>query len=130
MEPTLQNGKQIFSNKLIYRFRDPLRGEIIIFNSPQDRDLDFIARVIAIPGDRIMISKGNVYLNGLLLEEPYLFEDNSTSSGKSLSENEEKLLENDEYFVMGDRRALSNDSRIYGVVARDLIIGKYFSSSN
>lgn len=125
MEPTLQNGKQIFSNKLVYRFRDPLRGEIVIFHSPQQRDLYFIARVIAIPGDRIMISQGDVYLNSALLEEPYLFEKNNTSSGKFLPENIEKLLENDEYFVMGDRRPLSNDSRVYGVVTRDLFIGKF-----
>lgn len=129
MEPSILNGKQVFSNKLLYRFENPKRGDIIIFlappatQCPEGAGCDMIARIIAVPRDRIIINDTNVILNGQKLDEPYLKEQNSTLPGTFLGK-EEKILGENEYIVMGDNRNKSSDSRSYGYVMRDLIKGK------
>ena len=124
MAPTVANGETVLSNKFIYRIREPRRGEIIIFHSPQDERIDAIARIIAIPSDRISIKEGAVILNGQKLDETYLKDLNSTIPGDFIHENEEKVLGENEYVVMSDKRSSTNDSRRYGYVKRELIVGK------
>ena len=119
MEPSLEDQERIFINKLVYRLEAIGRGDIIVFRYPRDPRKNFIKRVIAIPGDRIRITRGRVYINGQLIEEPYVPEQYQDSRSAA-----ELTIPADSYFVMGDHRTMSNDSREFGPVARDLIYGK------
>ncbi|HEV3316228.1 MAG TPA: signal peptidase I [Candidatus Angelobacter sp.] len=119
MEPGLEDQERIFINKLVYRLEAIGRGDIIVFRYPRDPRKNFIKRVIAIPGDRIRITHGHVYVNGQFIREPYvpeLYQDSSSCA--------EITIPADSYFVMGDHRTMSKDSREFGPVARDLIYGK------
>jgi signal peptidase I len=119
MEPGLEDQERIFINKLVYRLEAIGRGDIIVFRYPRDPSKNFIKRVIAIPGDRIRVTHGRVYLNGQLTREPYvpeLYQDSISYA--------EITVPPDSYFVMGDHRTMSKDSRDFGPVARDLIYGK------
>jgi signal peptidase I len=119
MEPGLEDQERIFINKLVYRIEAIGRGDIIVFRYPRDPRKNFIKRVIAIPGDRIRISHGKVYVNGQLILEPYVPEQYQDSRSAA-----EIIVPLDSYFVMGDHRTMSNDSRDFGPVSRDLIYGK------
>ncbi|HEV3039352.1 MAG TPA: signal peptidase I [Candidatus Angelobacter sp.] len=119
MEPGLEDQERIFINKLVYRIEAIGRGDIIVFRYPRDPRKNFIKRVIAIPGDRIRISHGKVYVNGQLILEPYVPEQYQDSRSAA-----EITVPPDSYFVMGDHRTMSNDSRDFGPVSRDLIYGK------
>ena len=124
----------IFVNKLIYRLRNPARGEISVFKAPKEADAEgghqheniLIKRVIGIPSDRILIQDGKVRRNGQWLNEPYIREPMQTiqSPDAQYGVGEELTLKPGQYFVMGDNRNYSNDSRFWGVVTRDRIIGK------
>src|SRR5579859_2419515 len=119
MEPGLEDQERIFINKLVYRLEAIERGDIIVFRYPRDQRKNFIKRVIGLPGDRVRVTNGRVYLNGMLTQEPYvpeLYQDSRSSA--------EIVIPSDSYFVMGDHRTMSNDSRDFGPVARDLIYGK------
>ncbi len=119
MEPGLEDQERIFINKLVYRLEAIERGDIIVFRYPRDQRKNFIKRVIGLPGDRVRVTNGRVYLNGVLTQEPYvpeLYQDSRSSA--------EIVIPADSYFVMGDHRTMSNDSRDFGPVARDLIYGK------
>ncbi len=119
MEPGLEDQERIFINKLVYRIEAIGRGDIIVFRYPRDLHKNFIKRVIAISGDRIRISRGRVYVNGQLIHEPYVPEQYQDSRSAA-----EITIPADSYFVMGDHRTMSNDSREFGPVSRDLIYGK------
>src|SRR5437660_2698386 len=119
MEPGLEDQERIFINKLVYRIEAIGRGDIIVFRYPRDPRKNFIKRVIAIPGDRIRVTHGRVYLNGQLIQEPYVPEQYQDSRSAT-----EMTVPADSYFVMGDHRTMSRDSREFGPVARDLIYGK------
>lgn len=119
MEPGLEDQERIFINKLVYRIEAIGRGDIIVFRYPRDLHKNFIKRVIGIPGDRIRISRGRVYVNGQLIREPYVPEMYQDSRSAA-----EITVPPDSYFVMGDHRTMSNDSREFGPVSRDLIYGK------
>ena len=116
MEPTIYEGEVIFVNKLAYRLGKVDRGDIVIFHSPYDAKENFLKRVIGLPGDEIKISAGKVYINGKLIEEPYL-------KNATLDENMWVVPE-DMYFVMGDNRQNSVDSRSWGFVPQKDLIGK------
>ena len=116
MEPTLKPGDRILVNKFIYNFRDPKRQEIIVFDYPLEPDRKFVKRVIATPGDRVKIKEGKVFVNGEQLEEEYVPEDSYTDFA------EVKVPENN-YFVLGDNRNNSKDSRYWGFVPEDNIVG-------
>lgn len=123
MEPNFKNGHYLLIDELSYRFREPKRGEVIVFRYPGDERTFYIKRVIGLPGERVAIKDGQVtiynseYPDGFLLEERYLPEDISTSG------NVDTALSEDEYFVMGDNRYYSFDSRNWGTLTRDEIIG-------
>ncbi len=119
MQPQLSDQDRIFVNRFIYRFRDINRGDVVVFWYPKDRSKSFIKRIIGVPGDSVEIRKGVVYINGALIDEPYLNpEFRDSESLKKIIVPEKK------YFVLGDHRNSSNDSRSWGFVDESLIYGK------
>jgi signal peptidase I len=126
MWATLDDNDYLIANKIDYRLHDPQRGDIIILRPPTDNSKDFIKRVIALPGERVWIRSGFVYINGRKLDEPYLPEawiaftdwpgNNPSGQGQVMGPNQ--------YFVMGDNRNRSQDSRIFGPITRDRIDGR------
>ncbi|MCA9374948.1 signal peptidase I [Candidatus Dojkabacteria bacterium] len=123
MEPNFVNGEFLFANKLVYRLASPKRGDVIIFeHSPTQ---NYIKRVIGVPGDTIAVIDGRYYVNDKPLDESqYLSDTVYTSEGTFLNEGESYTLKEDEYFVSGDNRPQSSDSRTFGPVKKDKIIGK------
>lgn len=121
MMPTLNDDERIFINQFTYRFgiSDISRGDTIVFWYPWDRSKSYIKRVIGIPGDLVSMEDGQVYINRRPLSEPYL-----PDEYRDRSSMEPKKVGPDEYFVLGDHRASSNDSRVWGTVPRNLIFGK------
>ena len=119
MQPELSDQDRIFVNRLVYRFADVSRGDVVVFWYPKDRSKSFIKRVLGVPGDEIEIRRGVVYVNGVQISEPYLESD--FRDHKSLRK---VIVPPGEYFVLGDHRNSSNDSRNWGFVDRRLIYGK------
>lgn len=124
MVPTFQNADYLIVDEISYRFEEPARGDVIIFKYPKDQTKYFIKRVIGLPGETVVIQsnivtiKNNKHPDGFTLSEPYV---------KNISENYmQTTLKDGEYFVMGDNRAGSSDSRFWGTLPRDLIIGRAF----
>lgn len=123
MEPNFYDHEYLIIDELTYRFRDPVRGEIVVFRYPKDPDQFFIKRVIAFPGETVEITGGKVMLytaehpNGVLLEEEYL-------NGEYTNGQKRVTLAQDEYYVLGDNRDSSLDSRSFGPIDRDDIIGR------
>jgi signal peptidase I len=125
MYPTLDNDDLLIASKLDYRVHPPERGDIIILKSPLDPSHDYIKRVIGLPGDHLLIRDHHVRINGQLLEEPYVQGWAATGDWPR----QPALLDGDRipggrYFVMGDNRDHSSDSRLFGWVSRDQIDGK------
>ena len=119
MLPMLEDQDRLFINKLAYRVGDIHRGDVVVFLYPHDHEKSYIKRVIALPGDDLRIDHGRVYVNGQMLAEKYVprqFADERSLPETTIPENE--------YFVMGDHRSISSDSRDFGPVDRDLIYGK------
>jgi signal peptidase I len=119
MEPGLEDQERIFINKIVYRWESIGRGDIVVFHYPRDPRKSFIKRVIGLPGDRVRIAFGHVYLNGKAVEEPYVPEDFLDTRSYP-----ETVIPADSYFVLGDHRSMSNDSREFGPVQRAYIYGK------
>jgi signal peptidase I len=119
MEPGLEDQERIFINKLVYRWESINRGDIIVFRYPRDPRKSFIKRVIGVSGDRVRISFGHVYLNGKRIEEDYVPAEFLDSRSYP-----EIVVPPNSYFVLGDHRSMSNDSRDFGPVARSYIYGK------
>ncbi len=119
MAPLLSDQERIFINKFVYRFEPIHRGDVVVFWYPLDRSKSFIKRVIGLPGDTIDIRAGQLYVDGKRIAEPYVppsyFDDSSYGPIQ---------IPPDQYFVMGDHRDSSNDSRIFGPVPRKFIYGK------
>jgi signal peptidase I len=119
MLPRLEDRDRVFINKFVYHIAAIHRGDIVVFRYPRDPEKSYIKRVIALPGDRLRIDNGEVYVNGKLQPEPYVPEEYRDT--RSLAA---MVVPDDEYFVMGDHRSISSDSREFGPVDRDLIYGK------
>jgi signal peptidase I len=119
MLPGLQDQERIFINKFVYRWEPISRGDIVVFRYPRDTSKSFIKRVIAVGGDRIVIDKGRVYLNGRLLREPYV-----PREYVDMRSTNEIVVPDGEFFVMGDHRSMSDDSRDFGPVDDTYITGK------
>lgn len=126
MFPTYDDQEYVLTNLIALRFSSLERGDVIVFKAPPNEDRDYIKRVIGIPGDTVTIRDGFVYINGKKLDETYLPPDYKTYGGAFLSEGEEAPVPADSYFVMGDNRGYSSDSREWGFVPRDKIIGKSY----
>jgi signal peptidase I len=125
MYATLDDNDYLIANKIDYRLHPPQRGDIIILRPPTDNSKDFIKRVIALPGERLLIRDGIVYINGHKLDEPYLPEAWTTLNNPApWSVGDGAVIPANEYFVMGDNRNRSQDSRIFGPIGRDRIDGR------
>ncbi len=125
MEPNFENGEYLIIDEISYRFTNPERGDVIIFRYPKDPSQYYIKRIIAMPNEVIKINNGKVIIfneqnpTGLELEESYLEEGNQFTPG-----NIEVSLDGNEYFVLGDNRQASSDSRRWGPVPEHYIIGQ------
>ncbi|HKW56549.1 MAG TPA: signal peptidase I [Candidatus Acidoferrum sp.] len=119
MAPLLSDQERIFINKFVYRFEPIQRGDVVVFWYPLDRSKSFIKRVIGLPGETVEIRLGTVYLNGRPMQEPYV-----PSQYEDMSDFGPLRVPRDTYFVMGDHRISSNDSRVFGPVASKYIYGR------
>ena len=119
MAPLISDQERIFINKFVYRFEPIGRGDVVVFWYPLDRSLSYIKRVIGLPGESIEIRRGHVYIDGHRLTEPYV-----PPQYADLGNFGPLRVPDGEYFVMGDHRASSNDSRIFGPVPDRYIYGK------
>jgi len=142
MEPTLENGEYLLVNKLAYLrvdmdrlselipfweakesqtrflFQTPHQGDVVVFHYPVDPDRDFVKRVVAVPGQTVEIRRGSIYVDGEPLEAPYDY------TGQAHDQMPVRMMGNDEYFVVGDNRRYSSDSRDWGPVPMANIVGK------
>ncbi|MEX0924844.1 MAG: signal peptidase I [Candidatus Paceibacterota bacterium] len=122
MAPTFDTGEYLIVDQLSYQLNNPHRGDVIVFRSPEDRSTFFIKRIVGLPGETVEINRGDVIIhnaehpNGILLDEPYVEHTKIDSLRTS--------LKNDEYFVLGDNRQASSDSRSWGPLERELIQGR------
>lgn len=136
MEPTLHCAKpvggcksriadRVIANRLVYRFHEPERGDIIVFDAPRrveaacDAGGTFIKRIVGLPGESVSMRGGHVFINGERLNEPYL-----QPAYRGRESGRWGRIPSDGYFVLGDNRAMSCDSRRWGAVTRDRIIGR------
>lgn len=126
MEPNFHNGEYILTDKISYRFRTPSRGDVIILKAPKNPEVDYIKRVIGLPGERIKVERGQVFINETKVDERYVSDATPLFPGSFLQDGVEITVPEDEYFVMGDNRPHSSDSREFGPIGRNLIIGKAF----
>lgn len=126
MFPTYHDGEYLMTDKVTYRFREPKRGDIVVFKAPVNEDFDFIKRVIAVPGDKILIKDGEVYVNGEMLNEVYLPDEYDTRGGRFLREGVEAEVPEGTYICIGDNRGHSSDSREWGPVPKENIVGRVF----
>jgi signal peptidase I len=127
MYPTFKNKEYILTNLITLRFDDPKKGDVIVFKAPLDKDKDFIKRVMATEGETLYLKEGFVYVNNQKVDESaYLASDVRTYGGGFLKENEPVTVPQGQFIVMGDNRPFSSDSREWGLLKRDNVIGKSF----
>jgi signal peptidase I len=119
MLPRLEDHDRLFINKFVYHITSIEHGDVVVFHYPRDPEKSYIKRVIALPGDRLRIDHGQVFVNDKALAENYVPEMYRDTRSYS-----DTIIPDDSYFVMGDHRSISSDSREFGVVERDLIYGK------
>src|SRR5437667_971326 len=119
MMPRLENHERIFINKFVYRFEPIERGDVVVFWYPLDRSKSFIKRVVGLPGETVEIRRGALYVDGKNIPEPYV-----PAQYEDLSDFGPVRVPKDSYFVMGDHRVSSNDSRVFGPVESQFIYGR------
>ncbi|MCL5411857.1 MAG: signal peptidase I [Patescibacteria group bacterium] len=130
MDSSFSDGEYILTDKISYRFGKPERGDVVVFKAPKNQDYDYIKRIIGLPEERVKVSKGSVYIyndknpSGVKLEEPYLDKGTITVEGAWAKEDKEITVKPDQYFVLGDNRSHSSDSREWGLVPKENIIGR------
>lgn len=126
MEPNYQNGNYLIVDEISYRVRDPQRGEVVVLRFPNDPSQFFIKRIVGLPGERVLVENGRIKVfnevspSGLALDEEYLPSNNITYGSI------DRTLQPDEYFVLGDNRLSSSDSRIWGGLLRRYIVGRVY----
>lgn len=126
MFPTYHDKEYILTDKISYKFRLPERGDVIILKSPENPDIDFIKRVVALPGEKLKVDNGQVFINDRPLKEPYLQVKTPLFPGGFLQEGVEITVPENAVFVMGDNRPGSSDSRVFGFIPFENIIGRVF----
>lgn len=114
--PTIKPDEKVIAERVSYHFQNPQRGDFVILESPNNPEVDFIKRIVGLPRETIRINYGKVFINGDVLDEPYI------SSGTF--GDREILIPENYYFVMGDNRGHSSDSRDFGPIPRNTIVGK------
>lgn len=132
MERNFHDGEFLLTEKISYHFREPRRGEVVIFKAPPSEacaedECEYIKRIIGLPGDKVRVLNGRVWVNGQILQEDYLTpEYRNTNPGSYLKEGRLVIVPQGEYIVMGDNRPHSRDSREFGPIPRENIIGRAF----
>jgi signal peptidase I len=134
MEPNYSDGQYLIIDEASYHFRDPVRGEVVVLRYPKDHKQFFIKRVIGLPGEKIKIDNGRVTVyneehpEGVIMEEPYLSNQGLTFPHITTVVGGRKTIEmgSDEYFVLGDNRLASSDSRDWGVLRHSEIVGRVY----
>lgn len=125
MFPTLKNKEYVLTSLLPVRLNKLTHGDLIVFHSPIDQEKLYIKRIIGLPGDKISLQNGKIYVNDKLLNESaYLSTDIYTSGAQFLKEGEARTVVSDTVFVLGDNRAYSSDSREWGFLERKKIVGR------
>jgi signal peptidase I len=131
MEPTLMNYDYVLTDKISYKVGKPERGDIVVIHAPEAANCptgtgcDFIKRMIGLPGDTVELKNNGISVNGVQLEEPYIADDVMTLPG-NYTRDRVVTLGQDQYFVVGDNRMHSSDSRAWGPITRDDIVGRAF----
>jgi signal peptidase I len=118
MEPTLHTGQFLIVSRLAYRLGSPQRGDVIVFHFPGNPNEDYVKRIIGLPGETVTIQDGRVFINGVPLQETYI------SPGTLIAYQGSWTVPEGSYFVLGDNRAHSSDSRTWGMLSSEYIIGK------
>ncbi len=126
MFPTFKDKEYLLTDKITYKRRLPMDGDVIVFKAPMNESFDFIKRVIATPGQSVMVKSGKVFIDGKMLAETYLPKEYTTSAGEFLQEGEEYTVKDGEVIAFGDNRDHSSDSREWGPVPDRNIIGRVF----
>lgn len=124
MEPNFHDGEYLLTDKISYRFDTPKKGDVIVFKAPPDYTDEFIKRIIGVPGDMVMVQGGKVFVNGQEVIEAYIPSNFPTYAGRFSAEGISLQVPEGEYFVLGDNREHSLDSRNIGFVPKDKITGK------
>ena len=125
MYPNFYDQEYVLTNLITLRLQTPKLGDVIVFKAPPEPEKDYIKRIIGVPGDKVSVKDGEVYLNGKILDESkFLKPSVKTFPGAFLKDSDEVTVPNDEYFVMGDNRNASSDSREWGFVKKDEVIGE------
>jgi len=131
MVPNFQSGDYVLSDKVSYRLGQPQRGDVIVFHAPESANCpkgtgcDFIKRIIGLPGEEMTVHDNHIFVNGQVVEEPYIPTDFQTLPGFATKDKSITLKMN-EYFVSGDNRPYSSDSRSWGPITKNEIVGKAF----
>jgi signal peptidase I len=139
MVDTLEIGDRVLVNRVVYHLKELEHGDVVVFRWPRNRDVVFIKRVVGLPGDRLQAKDGKLYVDGVAQEEPYVHKTNGvtdptnpsgTIAGTTMSQpwglSEEYTVPQGHYFMMGDNRTNSDDSRVWGPVPEDDLIGEAF----
>ena len=126
MFPTFKDKEYLLTDKITYKRRLPVYGDIIVFKAPMNESYDFIKRVIATPGQTVKVKGGRVFVDDKMLEEDYLPKEYTTSPGQYLQEGEEYTVQEGEVMAFGDNRDHSSDSRDWGPVPDRNIVGRVF----
>lgn len=123
MHPTLQDNEYYIADIRSAKSGNVSSGDMVVFRAPKDPDKDYVKRIIGVPGDKVMIKDGDVFLNSQLLEEKYS-NGAITYTGAFIGDGEERTVPKDNYFVLGDNRPYSSDSREWGFVPKENLVGK------
>ena len=139
MVDTLEIGDRVLVNRVVYHLKELEHGDVVVFRWPRNRDVVFIKRVVGLPGDRLQAKDGKLYVNGVAQEEPYVHKTNGvtdptnpsgTIAGTTMAQpwglSEEYTVPQGDYFMMGDNRTNSDDSRVWGPVPENDLIGEAF----
>ena len=124
MEPNFQNGNYLLIDEITYRFREPERGEVVVFRYPGDHKTFYIKRVIGLPGERVVVKNGEVFVYSKENQKEAELKESYLPAHLETVGNADETLGDNEYFVMGDNRAQSADSRIWGPVPKENVIGR------
>ncbi len=131
MVPNFQDGEYLLTDKISYRIGEPSRGDVVVFhapeqaNCPQGTGCDFIKRVIGLPGETISVRDNAIFVDGQQVPEAYIPPENVTQAG-TFTKGRDIVLGSNEYFVVGDNRPYSSDSRAWGPIAKTDIVGRAF----
>ncbi len=125
MEPNFHDKEYLLTDKVTYRIHEPKRGDVVVFKAPGNNGDEYIKRIIALPGEKLTLLSGYIYINGIKLEENYLPDFYRTYPiGNYIKEGQDVYIPVNQYLLMGDNRAYSYDSRSWGLIEKEKITGK------